>query len=69
MKGFRTWQPVFLQGKNVTFDRLTDIFDGLLARLTLRNTAWKAGTIGDPKTIFTRINKRLYLICAPTMST
>ncbi len=52
-------QSVILQGKNVALNGFFDIRYGGLASFALRNTTWKAWTLGDPETIIAGINNRL----------
>ena len=52
-------QAVVLQGEDVAFDGLADVGDGGLAVFALGDAAGKTRTLGDPETVFARINDDL----------
>jgi hypothetical protein len=52
-------ESVILERKDVSVDGFADVPDGSLARVALRDAAWKAGALGNPKPVLAGIEEDL----------
>ena len=58
---FRYWQLIGFEGVDVGFDCFLDVCKSGVLRFTLSETAGKAGTLGDPETVFPALDLDLSL--------
>lgn len=49
LRGHR--ESVILEREDVSVDGFADVLDGGFARVALRDAAWKAGALGNPKPV------------------